>query len=55
MIIVLSLLVLTSVQIVNIIKTNKQLEKQQQQIEELNRQLDYYQNKESSSDYETIN
>lgn len=51
--IVVALLVTTIFQLVTIAKTNKELKAQQHQIETLNKELDYYQNK-LPSNYEEI-
>ena len=49
------LITVVIIQIVDITKTKKELANQQQQINELTRELDYHKNKESNSDFETIN
>ena len=54
MLIVVALFVTVVAQIVNISKTQNKLANQQQQIEKLEKELDYYKNKLPNEDYEEI-
>lgn len=52
--IVITLLVVITFQLVNIIKINNKIDSQNQQITQLEKELDYYKNKQPQSDYEII-
>lgn len=52
--IVITLLVVVTFQLVNIIKINNKIDSQNQQITQLEKELDYYKNKQPQSDYEII-
>ena len=54
MLFAIALFVVVIAQIVNITKTQNKLTNQQQQIEQLEKELDYYKNKLPSEDYEEI-
>ena len=54
MLFIVTLFVIVVAQIVNIAKTKNELSSQQQQIEQLEKELDYYKNKLPSKDYEEI-
>ena len=49
-----TLSVVISFQLVNIIKLNKKIEAQKKQISQLEQELDYNNNKQPQTDYETI-
>ena len=52
--IVITLAVVVVFQLVSIAKINQQIESQNQQIEQLEKELDYWQNKLPNSDFETM-
>ena len=54
MLVVIALFVTTIVQLVNISKTKKELIAQQQTIEQLQKELDYHQNKQPTQEHEEI-
>ena len=54
MLFAIALFVIVIAQIVNIAKTQTKLTNQQQQIEKLEKELDYYKNKLPNQDYEEI-
>lgn len=54
MLFAIALFVIVVAQIVNISKTQNKLANQQQQIEQLEKELDYYKNKLPNEDYEEI-
>ncbi len=54
MLFAIALFVVVIVQIVNIAKTQNKLTNQQQQIEQLEKELDYYKNKLPNEDYDEI-
>ena len=53
-VIVITLLVVITFQLVNIIKINNKIDSQNQQITQLEKELDYYKNKQPQTDYEII-
>ncbi len=54
LLIVVTLLTVIVFQLCNIIKTNNKLKSKQDQIERLEKEIDYWQNKQPESDYEVI-
>lgn len=54
MLIIIALFVVVVIQLVNISKIKNQIESQQQQIETLDKELDYYKNKQPNEDYEVL-
>lgn len=55
MLIIVVLFITVVIQLVNISKTQKEVLAKQEQIQQLEKQLDYYENKQPDSNYETVN